>query len=141
MANVVRDPHEHPEAIITRTFATNKIAPFKKEQVAFVYGSIWKQRYFGKERRRLLPSRRAVGRRQQSRENPTLTERGRLVVPFFSGGQQATADGPSLRRLPFCSYTSNQSRSRNGNVGCERCTDRSEHAAHPTRTNIVNLRT
>src|SRR2546423_15104703 len=47
MANVVRDPREHPEAIFP-DLTTNKIAPFKKEQVAFVYGSIWKQRYFEK---------------------------------------------------------------------------------------------
>ena len=47
MANVVRDPREHPEAI-TPDLSTNKVAPFTKEQVAFVYGSLWKQRYFTK---------------------------------------------------------------------------------------------
>jgi hypothetical protein len=46
--NVVRDPREHPEAI-TPNLATNNVSPkFTKDQVAFVYGSIWKQRYFTK---------------------------------------------------------------------------------------------
>jgi hypothetical protein len=47
MANVVRDPREHAEAIIP-DLSTNKIAPFTKDQVALVYGGIWKQRYFTK---------------------------------------------------------------------------------------------
>ena len=45
MANVVRDPREHPDAIIP-DLATNPVAKFTRDQVAFVYGSIWKQRYF-----------------------------------------------------------------------------------------------
>ena len=45
MANVVRDPRQHPEAI-TADLATNNVARFTKDQVAFVYGSLWKQRYF-----------------------------------------------------------------------------------------------
>ena len=47
MANVVRDPNvDH--AVILPDLATNTIAPFPKEDVALVYGSIWKQRYFKK---------------------------------------------------------------------------------------------
>src|SRR5215467_702274 len=47
MANVVRDPREHPDAIIP-DLSTNNVAKFSKEQVALVYGSLWKQRYFTK---------------------------------------------------------------------------------------------
>ena len=47
MANVVRDPRVHPEAIIPK-LATNTVAKFTEEQIAFVYGSVWKQRYFTK---------------------------------------------------------------------------------------------
>jgi len=47
MANVVRDPREHPEAIIP-DLSTNNVAKFTNAQVALVYGSIWKQRYFTK---------------------------------------------------------------------------------------------
>ena len=34
---------DHPD------LATNNVAKFTKDQVAFVYGSIWKQRYFTKQ--------------------------------------------------------------------------------------------
>ena len=47
MANVVRDPREHPEAIIP-DLATDTVAKFTKDDVGLVYGSIWKQRYFTK---------------------------------------------------------------------------------------------
>src|ERR1700756_2617223 len=47
MANVVRDPREHPEAI-SADLASNNVARFTKDQVAFVYGGLWKQRYFTK---------------------------------------------------------------------------------------------
>ncbi len=45
MANVVRDPREHPDAIIP-DLSTNHIAPFTRDQVAFVYGSVWKTALF-----------------------------------------------------------------------------------------------
>ena len=48
MANVVRDPREHPDAIIPDLAEPTRSPKFTKDQVAFVYGSIWKQRYFTK---------------------------------------------------------------------------------------------
>lgn len=44
--NVVRDPKEHPEAIIPDLMSGDPLITFKKEDIAFVYGSLWKQRYF-----------------------------------------------------------------------------------------------
>src|SRR3569833_1319687 len=41
MANVVRDPRQHPDAFIP-DLATNNVSRFSKDQVAFVYGSKWK---------------------------------------------------------------------------------------------------
>lgn len=48
MANVVRDPKEHPDAIIPDFSKPDKLLTFAKEDVAFIYGSLWKQRYFKK---------------------------------------------------------------------------------------------
>src|SRR5450759_4289776 len=48
MANVVRDPKEHPEAILPDLTKPDPLVKFKKEDIALVYGSIWKQRYFTK---------------------------------------------------------------------------------------------
>src|SRR5499427_2420905 len=46
MANVVRDPKEHPEAIIPDLSKPDPLLTFTKDQIAWVYGSKWKQRYF-----------------------------------------------------------------------------------------------
>src|SRR4051812_12759714 len=46
MANVVRDPKEHPDAIIPDLGTPDPLVTFTKDQIAFVYGSKWKQRYF-----------------------------------------------------------------------------------------------
>ncbi len=48
MANVVRDPREFPNAIIP-DLSTNTVSRFTRDQVALVYGSVWKQRYFTKK--------------------------------------------------------------------------------------------
>ena len=48
MANVVRDPREHPDAIIPDLSKPDPLLTFTKDDIAFVYGSIWKQRYFKK---------------------------------------------------------------------------------------------
>ena len=46
MANVIRDPQLHPEAILPDFSKADPLLTFKKEDVAFTYGSKWKQRYF-----------------------------------------------------------------------------------------------
>ncbi|MEO7142124.1 MAG: cytochrome C, partial [Bryobacteraceae bacterium] len=48
MANVVRDPREHPDAILPDLSKPNPLVTFTKDDIAFVYGSKWKQRYFTK---------------------------------------------------------------------------------------------
>ncbi|HJZ97404.1 MAG TPA: hypothetical protein VKE70_12930, partial [Candidatus Solibacter sp.] len=48
MANVVRDPRVHPDAIIPDLTKPDPLVTFTKDDVAFIYGSKWKQRYFKK---------------------------------------------------------------------------------------------
>ncbi|MEA2754972.1 MAG: hypothetical protein QOJ54_1261 [Aliidongia sp.] len=48
MANVVRDPHTHPGAIIPDLSKPDPLVNFSQDDIAFVYGSLWKQRYFKK---------------------------------------------------------------------------------------------
>jgi hypothetical protein len=49
MANVVRDPKTHPDAIIPDLSTPNPLVKFTTDDIAFVYGSKWKQRYFTKK--------------------------------------------------------------------------------------------
>jgi predicted CXXCH cytochrome family protein len=48
MANVVRDPRAHPEAILPDLSKHDPLLTFGITDIAFVYGSKWKQRYFKK---------------------------------------------------------------------------------------------
>ena len=138
MANVVRDPREHPEAI-TPDLATNKIAPFKKEQVAFVYGSIWKQRYFEKVGDDYFPlgAQWDIVNKQWK---PYLVPKGAdWWVPFYPDNNQGRPTGPLCDGCHSVGYDIKTKQVAEWNVGCERCHGPgSEHVAHATAGNIVN---
>ena len=63
MANVVRDPREHPDAIIPDLSKPDPLVKFTKDDIAFVYGSKWKQRYFTSFGDDYYPASGAVGHR------------------------------------------------------------------------------
>ncbi|SVB17324.1 uncharacterized protein METZ01_LOCUS170178, partial [marine metagenome] len=46
MANVIQDPTEHPEVVLGDFTNPNPLVTFELTDVAFTYGSKWKQRYF-----------------------------------------------------------------------------------------------
>jgi predicted CXXCH cytochrome family protein len=48
MANVVRDPKVHPSAVIPDLAKPDPLVKFTVNDIAWVYGSKWKQRYFTK---------------------------------------------------------------------------------------------
>ena len=48
MANILVDVKAHPEAIVGDFSKPNEFVTFKKSDIAFTYGSMWKQRYFTK---------------------------------------------------------------------------------------------
>ena len=46
MANVVTDPKTRPEVVLPDLSKPDPLVTFKLDDIAFVYGSKWKQRYF-----------------------------------------------------------------------------------------------
>src|SRR6202007_1034240 len=48
MANVVTDPHARPQVIIPDLSKPDPLLNFKLSDIALVYGTKWKQRYFTK---------------------------------------------------------------------------------------------
>src|SRR4030095_2166408 len=48
MANVVTDPRVHPDVILPDLTKANTLVTFKVDEIALVYGTKWKQRYFQK---------------------------------------------------------------------------------------------
>jgi predicted CXXCH cytochrome family protein len=139
MANVVRDPREHPDAVIP-DLKTNTVAPFTLDQVAFVYGSRWKQRYFTQVGDDYFPL---------SVQWDVVNKTWRPYHVADTGADWWTAHYPSsnLERPtgPLCdgchsvNYDIRAKKPSEWNVGCEKCHGPgSAHAAQPSRTNIFN---
>jgi len=138
MANVVRDPREHPEAIIPN-LSTNAIAKFTKEDVAFVYGSVWKQRYFTKRGDDYFPepAQWDVTHRMW---RPYFVAKGTdWWEPFYPPDNMQRPTGPTCDGCHSVAYNIHTKQVAEWNVGCEKCHGPgSEHVDHPSRGNILN---
>ena len=138
MANVVRDPREHPEAIIPN-LATDTVATFSREQVALVYGSLWKQRYFTKlgDDYFPLPAQWEVKNHKWSKY--FVREGTDWWVPFYPPDNMQRPTGPTCDGCHSVGYDIHTKQVAEWNVGCERCHGPgSEHVAHPSRANVFN---
>jgi predicted CXXCH cytochrome family protein len=138
MANVVRDPREHPDAIIP-DLATDPFAKFAPKDVALVYGSIWKQRYFAKIGNDYYPEpaqwdiKARVWRKYFVAKGTDWWE-PHYPPDNFQRPTSATCDGCHSVGLDIVTH-----RVAEWNVGCERCHGPgSEHVARPTHANILN---
>jgi predicted CXXCH cytochrome family protein len=139
MANVVRDPRIHPEAIIPK-LETNTVAKFTVEQVAFVYGSVWKQRYFTKvgDDYFPLPVQWDVGT-QQWLPYMVPAHGADWWTEFYPPDNMKRPTGPTCDGCHSVDYNIHTKQVAEWNVGCEACHGPgSEHVAHPTRGNILN---
>ena len=139
MANVVRDPKEYPDAILP-DLNTNNIAKFTLDQVAFVYGSKWKQRYFTKigDEYYPLPVQWDVGNKKWLKYHVPDTSADWWAAYYPSDNMQRPT-GPTCDGCHSVNYDIRSKQATEWNVGCERCHGAgSEHIAHPTRGNILN---
>src|SRR5579862_5255149 len=139
MANVVRDPRTHPDAIIP-DLETNHIAKFRVDQVAFVYGSLWKQRYFTQigDDYFPLPVQWVVGERSW-RPYMVPATGGDWWGALYPPDNMQRPTGPTCDGCHSVDYNIRTKQVAEWNVGCERCHGPgSEHAGHPLRDNIVN---
>ncbi len=138
MANVVRDPREHPDAIIPN-LATNSIAKFTKDDVALVYGSVWKQRYFTKRGDDYFPEP-AQWDVTHHVWRPYFVAKGTdWWESYYPPDNMQRPTGPTCDGCHSVDYDIHTKKVAEWNVGCEKCHGPgSEHAAHPTRGNILN---
>ena len=142
MANVVRDPREHPEAVIGDFAHADPLRTFDLDQVAFVYGSRWKQRYFTKRGDDYfpLPAQWDV---KKGKWLPYHVEAGTdWWVPFYGPTNFDRPTGPTCDGCHSVNYDIQTKHVTEWNVGCEKCHGPgSLHVAHPTKQNIVNPET
>jgi len=139
MANVVRDPKEHPDAI-TPNLATNNVSPkFTKDQVAFVYGSVWKQRYFTKIGDDYFPEP-AQWDVTNKVWRPYMVANGTdWWATFYPPDNMKRPTGPTCDGCHSVDYNIQTKQVSEWNVGCERCHGPgSAHVDHPTRGNTLN---
>jgi predicted CXXCH cytochrome family protein len=138
MANVVRDPREHHEAIIP-DLATNTIAKFTKGQVALVYGSIWKQRYLTKIGDNYFPEP-AQWDITNHVWRPYFVAKGTdWWEPFYPPDNMQRPTRPTCDGCHSVDYNIHTKQVAEWNVGCEKCHGPgSAHVEHPTRGNILN---
>lgn len=138
MANVVRDPKDHPDAILP-DLSKNNIAKFSKEQVALVYGSLWKQRYFAKTGDDYfpLPAQWDIATHVWL---PYHVPKGAdWWEQFYPPDNMQRPTGPTCDGCHSVDYNIHTKQVAEWNVGCERCHGPgSEHVEHPLRSNILN---
>jgi predicted CXXCH cytochrome family protein len=140
MANIVRDPKDHPDAIIPDlTKADPSIVKFKREDIAFVYGSKWKQRYFTKIGNDYFP----LGAQwdiEHQKWSPYFVRQGTdWWTPFYPADNMKRPTGPTCDGCHSVNYDTNTKTVTEWNVGCEKCHGPgSEHVKRPSQANIVN---
>ena len=138
MANVVREPREHPEAIIPN-LATNAVAKFTKDQIAFVYGSLWKQRYFTKIGDDYFPLSAQWDVTNHAWRPYKVPQNADWWTAFYPDDNMQRPTGPTCDGCHSVGYDIHTKQPAEWNVGCERCHGPgSEHVAHPTNDNILN---
>ena len=142
MANILRDPKVHPEAVQGDFVHPDPVRTFLLDEVAFVYGSRYKQRYFAKNGDDYypLPAQWDVAKK---RWLPYHVEAGTdWWVQYYGPSNAERPTGPTCDGCHSVNYDVQTKQVTEWNVGCEKCLGPgSEHAAHPTKKNIVNPET
>ena len=139
MANVVRDPREHPEAIIPDLSKPDPLVKFTRDDVALVYGSLWKQRYFTKVGKDYFPEAAQWDVTHQVWRPYFVAPGTDWWEPFYPADNMKRPTGPTCDGCHSVNYNIHDKTVTEWNVGCERCHGPgSEHVAHPSESNIWN---
>lgn len=139
MANVVRDPKTHPDAIIPDLNKPDPLLTFKKEDIAFVYGSKWKQRYFQKVGDDYYPLPAQWDVNHKIWRAYFVRPGTDWWAPLYPPANDKRPTGPLCDGCHSVNYNIRTKTVTEWNVGCEKCHGPgSEHAARPAQANIVN---
>ena len=140
MANVVVDPKVYPEAILPDLSKTNPLVTFQKEDIAFTYGSKWKQRYFQKVGDDYFPLGAQWDIQNQVWRPYQVAANTDWWTVHYPGGNSPPAPLVRYATAAIPSTTTSKPRQvTEWNVGCEKCHGPGEtHAKAPARANIVN---
>jgi predicted CXXCH cytochrome family protein len=143
MANIVRDPKVHPDAIIPDlSKADPAIVKFTKDDIAFVYGSKWKQRYFKKSGDTYvpLPAQWNVETKKWSKYHvPDGGDWWATKYPDPAGDNSNRPTAPLCDGCHSVNFNIDTKQPHEWNVGCEACHGAgSDHVGNPKLFNILN---
>ena len=139
MANVVRDPKQHPDAVIPDLSKPDPLLTFTKADVALVYGSIWKQRYFKRVGDDYYPEPAQWDVKHQIWrayfvKNGTDWWATSFPPDNFQRPTSQLCDGCHSVNFDVATKTPTE-----WNVGCESCHGpASEHVKNPTWHTVIN---
>jgi predicted CXXCH cytochrome family protein len=139
MANIIVDAQAHPEAVIGDFSKPNPLVTFKPSEIAFTYGSKWKQRYFVRRGNDyyVFPVQWDVQNKVWRRY---YVENGAdWWAPHYPADQMQRPTGPLCDGCHSTNYDIATKRVTEWNVGCEKCHGPGEaHVRNPQIANIVN---
>src|SRR4051794_36564968 len=139
MANVIRDPKLHREAILPDLSKPDPLVKFTKDEIAFVYGSKWKQRYFTKKGDDYYPLGAQWDVSHQVWRAYKSAPGSDWWTAFYPNDNMQRPTGPLCDGCHSVNYNVQTKAVTEWNVGCEKCHGPgADHAAKPTRANIVN---
>jgi predicted CXXCH cytochrome family protein len=139
MANVVRDPREHPDAIIPDLSKPNPVFAFTKDDVALVYGSRWKQRYFKKVGDDYFPLPVQWDVAHQKWLKYFVPNGADWWATLYPPDNFQRPTGPLCDGCHSVNYDIKTKTVTEWNVGCERCHGPGEaHVKKPVRETIMN---
>lgn len=139
MANVVRDPKVHPEAILPDLSKPDPLVNFTVNDIAWVYGSKWKQRYFTRRGDDYFPLGVTWDVANGMFRPYLVAPNTDWWVPFFPPDNMQRPTSQLCDGCHSVSFNTQTKTPTEWNVGCEKCHGpASAHVARPARANIVN---
>jgi len=139
MANVVRDPKADPDAIIPDLSKPDPLVTFTKDDIAFTYGSKWKQRYFTKVGNDYFPFGAQWDITNKVWRPFFVQPNTDWWVPHYPPDNMKRPTGPLCDGCHSVNYNIQTKTLTEWNVGCEKCHGPgSEHIRQPGRATIIN---
>jgi predicted CXXCH cytochrome family protein len=139
MANVVRDPKVHREAILPDLSKPDPLVKFSEGDIAFVYGSKWKQRYFTRKGDDYYPLGAQWDVTHQMWRPYMVAANTDWWVRFYPADNMQRPTGPLCDGCHSVNYDIQTKTVTEWNVGCEKCHGPgSAHVRQPLLSNIVN---
>ena len=141
MANVVTNPREHPERVLPDFTKADPLLTFKLDDVALVYGTKWKQRYFTKVGNDYFPLSAQWDVSHKIWRAYKVQPNTDWWVPFYPDDNAKRPTGPLCDGCHSVNYDVKTKSMTEWNVGCEKCHGPgSAHVRNPGPTTIVNPR-